>query len=58
MLKDLIRKLENWKEAAEKNPYSGLKESVAYERVLRELREVQVNIEIKQRIQREDGEIW
>ena len=53
MLKDLIQKIENWKYEAEKNPYSGLKESVAYERVLRELRATQVNIEIKQRIEEE-----
>lgn len=53
MLKNLIQKIENWKYEAEKNPYSGLKESVAYERVLRELRATQVNIEIKQRIEEE-----
>ena len=54
MLKNLIKKLENWKESAEKNPYSGLKESVAYERVIRELREVQTNYEIKERIERDN----
>lgn len=53
VLKDLIKKLENWKEAAKKNPYSGLKESVIYERVIRELRELQTNIDIKQRIEEE-----
>lgn len=51
MLKDLIKKIEGWKEYSEKNPYSGLKESAIYERVLRELREVQTNMEIKQRIE-------
>lgn len=55
MLKDLIQKIENWKYEAEKNPYSGLKESVAYERVLRELRATQTNIEIKQRIEKDNG---
>ena len=45
MLKDLIKKIESWKEYSEKNPYSGLKESTIYGRVLRELEEVQAKIE-------------
>lgn len=40
MLKELIKKIEAWRDQAKENPYSGLKESVAYERVLRELEEL------------------
>lgn len=41
LLKDLIKKIEAWKDYSERIPYSGLKESTIYGRVLRELYEVQ-----------------
>lgn len=51
MLKDLITKVETWRDYAKENPYSELKEHVIYERVLRELQEIQENYESKERIE-------
>ena len=54
MLKDLIKKLETWRDYAKENQCSGLKEHVVYEKILREVKEVQINDEIRNRIRMEN----
>lgn len=57
MLNELIVKLRKWRDMAKENPYSGLKEHVIYGKVLREVEELQVNMEIRDRIRAEQLEM-
>lgn len=57
MLNELIVKLRKWRDMAKESPYSGLKEHVIYDKVLREVEELQVNMEIRDRIRAEQLEM-
>lgn len=57
MLNELIVKLKKWRDKAKENPYTGLKEEIVLNRVLCEVNELQVNMEIKDRILREQLEM-
>lgn len=53
---ELIQTLRFWQLDAGTNSYAGLKEVALYQKVIDEIKRMETNEEIKQRIEREDGE--